>query len=165
MIYFAFGSNMDPAQMAARCPSHKVLGRAFLPDHALCFPRRSPKRRCGTAGLARGAASGVWGVLYALNAADLARLHEAEGYVSGPAADQNRHDFVVIEVKRSGPCGETMSAFAYLARPDGSGARPSADYMRHLIDGAVFHALPQAYLDELRAVPTRASIGTKPSYA
>lgn len=152
MIYFAFGSNMDPAQMAARCPSHQVLGRGFLPGHELCFPRRSPTRRCGTAGLARGAAKGVWGVLYILGESDLKRLHQAEGYVPGRAARQNRHDFVAVEVRCDGPGGKTMSAFTYLARPDGSGAAPSADYMRHLIDGAEFHALPDIYVRQLRAV-------------
>lgn len=155
MIYFAFGSNMDPAQMTARCPSHQVLGRAFLPGHELCFPRRSPKRRCGTAGLVRSAAHCVWGVLYVLEESDLSRLHEAEGYRPGRAADRNRHDFVAIEVRRDGPAGATLAAFTYVARPDDSGAAPSMDYLMHLVRGAEHHALPDAYIRQLRSVETQ----------
>ncbi|MGB2933386.1 MAG: gamma-glutamylcyclotransferase family protein [Methyloceanibacter sp.] len=75
MIYFAFGSNMDPEQMKVRCPSHDVLGRAYLLDFDLCFPRRSPKRGCGTAGIVPSAGKIVWGVLYALTESDLPGLH------------------------------------------------------------------------------------------
>jgi hypothetical protein len=154
MIYFAFGSNMDPRQMAARCPSHRVLGRAFLADHDICFPRRSPIRRCGTAGLVRVAGEGIWGVLYRLEAFDLERLHAAEGYSPIGPAHRSRHDFVAVEVRRGGPDGETIAASTYVARPDGSGATPSMDYMRHLIEGAQYHALPDSYVRRLRAVAT-----------
>jgi len=152
MIYFAFGSNMDPRQMAARCPSHRVLGRGFLADHRLCFPRRSPVRHCGTAGLAPAAGHGLWGVLYALAESDLVRLHAAEGYAPGRAAEENRHDFVEIEVRLDSADGTIMRAFTYIARPDTSGAAPSADYLRHLIDGAEHHGLPNSYVIQLRSV-------------
>jgi hypothetical protein len=154
MIYFAFGSNMDPAQMKARCPSHHVLGVAYLADHELCFPRRSPKRQCGTAGVARRKGEGVWGVLYVLAEEELARLHEAEGYFPGRSPAMNRHDFVSIEVRRDGPHGTAISAFTYVARPDRSGAAPSVAYMRHLIEGAEYHALPDSYVSRLHKVAT-----------
>jgi hypothetical protein len=152
VIYFAFGSNMDPKQMTARCPSHRVLGRGFLADHALCFPRRSPVRRCGTAGLAQAGGQGIWGVLYELDRADLARLHQAEGYAPGRPADHNRHDFVEIDVRLGSADGETVRAFTYLARADDSGAGPSADYMKHLIDGAEHHRLPKTYVETLKKI-------------
>ena len=154
MIYFAFGSNMDPAQMQTRCPSHKVLGCAVIPDHRLCFPRRSPIRGCGTAGLAPAAGQGVWGVLYELSEADLPRLHQAEGYAPGRPAGDNRHDFLEIEVRHEVPDGQKVRAFIYRARPDQSGAAPSADYMKHLIEGAEHHALPEPYIRLLRSVET-----------
>ncbi len=37
MLYFAYGSNLQRAGMAARCPAALPLGRALLPDHALVF--------------------------------------------------------------------------------------------------------------------------------
>ena len=51
-FYFAYGSNMSRRQMTERCPDHECLGIAVLKDHALCFPRTSPVRNCGVAGLA-----------------------------------------------------------------------------------------------------------------
>lgn len=154
MIYFAFGSNMDPEQMRARCPSHRVLGPAYLPGHALCFPRRSPRRRCATAGFAAAAGKGVWGVLYELGDGDLPKLHEAEGYAPGRVAALNRHDFVPVEVRRGGTEGETIRAFTYCARPDGSGAIPSRDYLDHLLRGAKHHGLPRAYVAALQSIKT-----------
>jgi hypothetical protein len=154
MIYFAFGSNMDREQMKRRCPSHKVLGRAYLSDFDLCFPRRSPSRGCGTAGIRPAKGAGVWGVVYALEASDWASLNDAEGYWPGGSPENNRHIIEQIEVRQGGPDGAVISARTYRAQPDGTGALPSPAYMRRLIDGAIQHDLPQAYVATLRAVRT-----------
>lgn len=135
MIYFAFGSNMDPEQMKLRCPSHRVLDRAYLQDFDLCFPRRSPKRKCATAGIVPAQGKGVWGVLYELEASDQASLHKAEGYGHGRAPEKNRHSLEEIEVREGSSEGAVISAHTYRARPDGTGALPSSGYMKHLIDG------------------------------
>jgi hypothetical protein len=152
VIYFAFGSNMDPVQMAERCPAHRALGRAVLPGHRLCFPRRSPKRQCGTAGLSPADGHIIWGVLYELAECDLVRLHAAEGYAPGRAAEENRHDFVAIEVRLGSVEGKTLRAFTYVARPDTSGAVPSAEYLRHVFDGAEHPGLPNNYVALLQSI-------------
>jgi gamma-glutamylcyclotransferase (GGCT)/AIG2-like uncharacterized protein YtfP len=154
VIYFAFGSNMDPAQMRARCPSHRVLGVAYLEDHALCFPRRSPARACATAGLSAAEGKGVWGVLYALDETEIDALHEAEGYGPDRPEHENRHVLVEVEVRHGGPEGDVVTAVLYRAQPDGSDALPSEAYMRHLISGAEHHGLPQAYIRALRLIET-----------
>jgi hypothetical protein len=158
MIYFAYGSNMDPVQMLRRCPGHRVLGRAFLLDYALCFPRRSPVRQCATAGITRAIGEGVWGVLYALDAGDQTRLHVAEGYVRGGPAGLNRHTIEFVDVRSGGPEGATVTAYTYLARPDASGALPSEDYLGHLLRGAEHHRLPQDYVAKLRSIGTAAVV-------
>jgi hypothetical protein len=48
MLYFAYGSNMDPAQLAQRCPSARFIAVAKLPDHRLAFTRFAKDRGCGT---------------------------------------------------------------------------------------------------------------------
>ena len=63
MLYFAYGSNMWRKQMTERCPDHECLGIAVLKDHALCFPRSSPIRLCGVAGIAESPGAEVWGVV------------------------------------------------------------------------------------------------------
>jgi hypothetical protein len=49
MLCFAYGSNMDLAQMRERCPSTRFAFIAKLPDHRLVFPRKSKCRCCGVA--------------------------------------------------------------------------------------------------------------------
>jgi AIG2-like family len=159
MIYFAFGSNMDPQQMSERCPSHKVRGRACLLNFELCFPRRSPKRGCATAGFAPAEGEVVWGVLYELDRKDAANLHKAEGYVPGRAAEKNRHNLEEIQVRLDSVDGETVVALTYVARPDGVGAVPSQEYLDHLISGAQHYRLPKVYLVRLMAI--RASAGMR----
>ena len=39
--YFAYGSNLDAAQMRARCPSAKLLGAAILDGYRLGFAGQS----------------------------------------------------------------------------------------------------------------------------
>lgn len=154
MIYFAFGSNMDPEQIKERCPSQKELGRAYLSDYQLCFPRRSKSRKCGTAGIAPAKGKGVWGALYELNHKDTENLHKKEGYAPGRPAAKNSHDLVQIEVRRDRHDGQIVSAFTYRARPDGSEVAPSSGFMKHLIRGAEHHALPGSYIEMLRSVET-----------
>ncbi len=64
MIYFAYGSNLNPGQMAERCPEYRSLGVARLPGHRLCFPRFSPTRRCASAGFEPSPRDVLWGALY-----------------------------------------------------------------------------------------------------
>jgi hypothetical protein len=146
VIYFAFGSNVDPAQMRVRCPSHRVLGVAYLQDHALCFPRRSPSRGCAATGLVAAESHGVWGVLYALEETEIDALHQAEGFVPDRPHRENRHLLVEVEVRHGGSEGDAVA--------DGSGALPSEDYLQHLISGAEHHGLPAAYIQTLRLIET-----------
>ena len=37
MKYIAYGSNLNLKQMAMRCPTAKVVGRAMLKDYQLTF--------------------------------------------------------------------------------------------------------------------------------
>ena len=43
MLYFAYGSDLDPAEMKAMCPEQHVVGLAVLPDHRLAFPLEDKK--------------------------------------------------------------------------------------------------------------------------
>ena len=51
--YFAYGSNLDAAQMRARCPSAKLLGAAILDGYRLRL--RRAERRLGRGRGDRGA--------------------------------------------------------------------------------------------------------------
>ena len=88
--YFAYGSNMNPAQMAERCAAARVVCAACLPGHRLAFYGRNRVWDGGqetvvqapghTQGQPLGQPLGptlgqdVWGVLYELSFGDAASL-------------------------------------------------------------------------------------------
>ncbi|RNF34126.1 gamma-glutamylcyclotransferase family protein [Paracoccus methylarcula] len=77
IFYFAYGSNMLPARLAARCPSAKLIGRAHAPGYRVRFAKRGMDGSAkATLVTSEGAASGV---LFTLDPKDLAALDRAEG--------------------------------------------------------------------------------------
>lgn len=153
MIYFAYGSNMNPGQMAERAPGARTLGVARLVDYCLCFPRFSRARNCASAGIEPRPGNAVWGVLYDVPENDVPVLNYHEGYEPhGPVAANRRILREVIALRLGG--SEPVKAMAYFAVPDGTRERPSAAYMNTIIDGALYHGLPKAYIAALERVRT-----------
>ena len=153
MIYFAYGSDMNPGEMAERCPGHRSIGVARLPDHRLCFPRFSRSRGSASASIEPSSGDVVFGALYDLPADEVPVRHYQHGYDPDGPADLNRHDFRQITVRRQGG-SEPVKAMTYVAIPDGTAALPSAAYMNAIMDGARYHGLPRAYMVVLQAVKT-----------
>ncbi len=150
-LYFAYGSNMWRRQMAERCPEHELIGKALLPDHALCFPRSSPVRNCGVAGIVARPGAEVWGVVYRLNDRDLAALDRREGYDAAKPFHVNRYNRMTIRVLRD---GAALDCVTYLAREEPGRHVPGLAYMQAIIEGAVENGLPEDYVAALRAVET-----------
>lgn len=150
-LYFAYGSNMSRRQMRARCPDHECLGIAVLKDHALCFPRHSPIRNCGVAGLEEMPGAEVWGVVYRLHDRDLAALDRREGYDPAKSPYENRYNRKTIRVLMD---GEAVECLTYFALPEPGAHVPSADYLRTIIEGAEENSLPQHYVGALRLIPS-----------
>jgi hypothetical protein len=59
--YFAYGSNLDAAQMRARCPSAKLLGAAILDGYRLGFAGQSAAWGGGVATVVRDGEGGSRG--------------------------------------------------------------------------------------------------------
>ena len=76
-LYFAYGANMDRAQMAARCPRSTPLGLAILARHRLAVMRE------GWLTAVRDAHARVHGVLWDLALADVPALDRFEGLADG----------------------------------------------------------------------------------
>ncbi|KAJ0166105.1 hypothetical protein CTA2_8645 [Colletotrichum tanaceti] len=128
-LYFAYGSNLSPTQMALRCPSSVPVGLAYLPDYTFTINSRryanvvrnvAPPLATPTSGTHAVPASGgndnsssngggqtdpanpgVYGVLYILPPADEAVLDRCEGV---PYAYQ-KEDLLVTVVSVTGPNG------------------------------------------------------------
>jgi gamma-glutamylcyclotransferase (GGCT)/AIG2-like uncharacterized protein YtfP len=139
--YFAYASNMSSETMTRLCPGHRFAGLAELPDHRLSFTRRSIRSGTGVADIVRADGQSVWGVLYDLDAAMLAVLDEKEG--NGWAY---RRDLVTVRGARD----EQRDALAYsVIAKEPDEVRPSADYLRGVLDAARERSLPEHYVDAL----------------
>ncbi len=151
MIYFAYGSNLDPVQWRDRCPRSPFAAVARLAGHYLAFPRRSPIRNCAVASIVPEPGRVVWGVLYHMDVDDLAGLDRREGFYADRPGE-SRYRRAPVTVTRAG--GASVDAFTYVAVPSPAPGLPSAAYLRHLVDGARHHRLPKAYISALASVPT-----------
>ena len=134
--YFAFGSNIVPAQMAKRCPGSTSLGRAELADHRFRIGRRG----YGTVEPEAGAV--VHGLLWDLRPEDEAALDVYEGVRHG----------LYRRVRRTVrlASGEEREAFVYVAADTAPG-KAVAGYVERIVAAAEAHGFPAAYLDELRS--------------
>src|SRR5262245_58639772 len=91
MLYFAYGSNLDPEQMRERCPRAREVGLAALHDERLVFPLFSPRWGGGVSSVQPAHSRTVWGVHYDLDETDLTALDGFEGFVA-PGSQHNVYD-------------------------------------------------------------------------
>ena len=145
MLYFAFGSNLDAAQMRARCqnPWLTPLGRALLPGHRLAFTHFSPKRNGGVADVVPNAGAKVWGCLYDLSDAEFALL---DGFEGVPEVYHRQ----AVEVWREGDPRQPTPALTYVITtkvyPE---PPPHPDYLDQIRRGARAVGLPEEYVRRL----------------
>jgi gamma-glutamylcyclotransferase (GGCT)/AIG2-like uncharacterized protein YtfP len=143
-LYFAYGSNMDPKQMASRCPGAVAVGRARLPNYALAFVWDSPGWGGGVATVIPSSSREVWGVLWDLTEEHVDALDRYEGVAIGAYTQDH------FEVENDqGP----VNALIYLAT-DTREKQPSARYLDALIRGARAFSLPESHIQQLRDLRT-----------
>ena len=101
MLYFAYGSNMQLAQMQKRCPSAAFVGAAVLEDYRLAFTRKSSVQwpGYGVADVIPEIGSHVWGALFEIAEREVPVLDKSEGYQPGRA--KNAYERVKILVHTS----------------------------------------------------------------
>lgn len=130
-LYFAYGSNMGAADMAARCPRARLLGRARL-------ARRRPfLMASGYLSVAPDAHAVVHGVLWDTPAGDIAALDRYEDIAGGLYVKR------VMPVLRE-PFGSTL-ALVYVGAAAERGAA-AADYLTRVVAAAQAQRLPADYL-------------------
>ncbi|MDH7500302.1 MAG: gamma-glutamylcyclotransferase [candidate division NC10 bacterium] len=144
MPYFAYGPNMERAQMKRLCQGSRFVSAARLRDHQLIFPRRSDRWGGGIAGLKAAPGKVVEGVLYEVSEADQQILDQVEDH---PKSSLRR----VVTVENF--AGEKLKAFTYFTLGSGD-YPPSRRYMEKLISGAEEHNLSDLYIAQLEAIRT-----------
>lgn len=143
--YFAYGSNLCPGQMEARCPGFAAVGIGVLRGHRLDFPRRSVRWGGGVAGWTAAPDDRIEGVLYQLSDFHLERLDHLEG------VNEGRYRRREVDVLLG--TGEIRQALCYEAnREEGAPFRPTAAYLEAMIRGASHHGLSPAWIAMLRGL-------------
>lgn len=139
MLYFSYGSNMDPVQMRERCPGARVLGPAKLAGASLFFTNDLAGWPGGVASIRKDPTDEVWGVLWDISEGHLAALDEYEGY-----PDAYERIVVVVADDRG-----SHDAWAYVAVPTEE-MPPTQLYLDGILRGATSNGLPRHYVDRLR---------------
>jgi len=154
MLYFAYGSNLDPEQMQSRCPGAAVVGLAALRDHRLVFPLYSNNWGGGVSSIQLAHGHTVWGMLHDLTEEHLQTLDGFESF-RGPGDQHNVYDRdqVTVELTRpdDGSFPRRVRAWTYIARP-AKPSPPSRRYLDAILRGARHHRLPEEYIAKLATV-------------
>ncbi|MDX2287876.1 MAG: gamma-glutamylcyclotransferase family protein [Hyphomicrobiaceae bacterium] len=144
-LYFAYGSNMSPRQMARRCPGSRAIGRAVLADWSFIINTRGAANIVPADGLV------VHGVLWRIDPGHLGVLDEWEGTAHRIYIRRT----LVVHLD----CGRQRLAFTYVS-PQRREGRPKPGYLATaVLRGAKAFALPAHVLDELAGWQPERPIG------
>jgi gamma-glutamylcyclotransferase (GGCT)/AIG2-like uncharacterized protein YtfP len=147
-MYAAYGSNMDPAQMAERCPHSPRCGTGWLDGWRLTFGGEDMGWDGALPTVVEDAAHRVFVVLYELSQSDEAALDGWDGATLGY--------YRKSKVRVSTPGGDVL-AWLYVLN-DYEGGLPSARYLGIMADAAEAAGAPSEYVSWLRTRPC-ASLG------
>ena len=143
-FYFAYGSNMDPARVAARGLCAIAMRGAVLAGHRLVFDKHaSDHLGSAHANLVPDPSATVEGVLYEL--ADAREIEKMDVFERAPV--NYRRERVVVDAG-----GTHVLAWTYFANPAvrREGLKPRRDYLAHLLAGRTF--LSGDYVRRLEAI-------------
>ena len=143
MLYAAYGSNLDPRQMAHRCPHSPLRGTGWLTGWRITFGGEGWDGALPT--LVEDPGSQIFVALYDVTEADVASLDSWEG------ADQGLYRKVRVRVATLE--GEQL-AWVYVL-DDFEGGTPSALTLGILADAADAAGAPADYVTELRSRPCK----------
>lgn len=135
-LYFAYGSNMNEAQMALRCPDSKIVGIARLENYRFLINER------GVASIAESQGKVVYGLLWSISESDEKQLDRYEGVGKG----FYRKSTLSVAVQEN----QAVDALVYVASSNEPG-KPRPGYMERILRGATSHNIPIANIEELKS--------------
>ncbi|HWF81842.1 MAG TPA: gamma-glutamylcyclotransferase family protein [Streptosporangiaceae bacterium] len=147
-LYAAYGSNMDPAQMAERCPHSPQAGVGWLEDWRLTFGGEDLGWEGALATVVEDKFSRVFVVLYEVSETDERSLDRWDGATLG--------FYNKVKVRVATLDGDVL-AWLYVLN-DYEGGLPSARYLGIVADAAEAAGAPEDYVNWLRTRPCR-SVG------
>lgn len=141
MLYAAYGSNLDPQQMAERCPHSPLRGTGWIMGWRVTFGGEGWDGALPT--LVEDPSSQVFVALYEVTDADVVSLDEWESADSGL--------YRKIRLRVATLDGE-RGAWVYVLN-DFEGGLPSARTLGLLASAAEIAGAPDDYVRELRSRP------------
>ena len=145
-LYFAYGSNMFARRLVARTPSAVRITTAYVDGRRLTFDKVSTdgSGKCDIEATGN-PADRVYGVLFKIATAEERALDEAEGLGHG-----YRKDEITVVTSEA-----TIAAMAYIAIVKDPKRRPYDWYKAFVLQGATENALPTAYIESIKTVPSQ----------
>lgn len=147
--YFAYGSNLDPAQLADREVEYADPQRVRLHGWRLAFNKVATLHAVageGRANIVPARRHVVEGAVFRVEDAALANLDWYEGARSG------HYRRAVVHVTTV--AGAALEAVTYVAAFTGTGLKPSPWYLRRILTGARHFGLSAEYIAHLEQLPT-----------
>lgn len=129
MLYFAYGMNTNPREMALRCPGATSMGHARLINHSFRFAQHADVEPCDN--------SYVDGVLWDINEDHLRALDLLEGY-------PYYYDRVVASVIHG---ARTYHTLVYRMQPGHEISEPTLGYYSLITEGYRAHGVPTDQLE------------------
>lgn len=154
LYHFAYGPNMNALQIGRLCSKPKVVAIARLPDHRVGFFGYSAVWDGAQESVVREPGHDVWGVVYKLSPSD----NESLDAWQDVRMDGNGNYFH-YPARVDGMDGRTYTVLLYKKERLGSPEKPSRPYLDIIVSGAEEKQLPAEYVQELRAIESKA-----PSY-
>ncbi|WP_339735735.1 gamma-glutamylcyclotransferase family protein [uncultured Gimesia sp.] len=146
MNYFAYGSNLHPARLESRIGACQIAGVAQLERAALCFHKVGLDRsgKCDIV-FRETDATGVWGVVYQISAAQKTILDQHESLGEG---------YQILKTRVVTRQNQIFPVYTYQAMSDyiDQSMKPFDWYHDLVLQGALFHGFPLDYLAQLQGV-------------
>ena len=139
--YFAYGSNLNPAQFRSRAGQVMEEIKGELKNYELVF---NHKVRGGTASanIKQAPGKSVHGVLYRIPESAYRTLDRFEGVPI---------HYRRIEVRVTAADGRDINAQVYIATKVEAGLKPAGHYLQSIVEGATQAGLPGDYIEQVRA--------------
>jgi hypothetical protein len=142
VLYAAYGSNMDPARMAERCPHSPFRGTGWLPGWRLTFGGEDHGWDGAMATIVEDPLSAVFVCLYEVTTEDEKELDRWEMPL-----------FTKIKARVQTLEGEALAWLYALEAYEGG--LPSASYLGVISEAALAAGAPDDYVHDLRTRPCR----------
>lgn len=155
-LYFAFGSNLLRERIQLSNPSASFVQVAKLDNYKLIFDSQTDVDKStwhgAPATIIEEEGAHVWGTVWQMNRTDIESLDVQEGVA--------QLVYKPIQVKVQTIAGETLECRSYqLVKLRHVDPRPSPQYLRVIINGAMMCGLPADYIDMLKKVETNGYSG------